>query len=551
MGSSAEDAALWREQAIKNPPRVRWAVAGLPGCAEVRDTVVVMKSSPPPVRQSLCVLAAALGLGSAAHAQSIALPWSGHGHDAQHTGLSEVASQPLNRIIWQKPVDLAPQYSGTTLYIHYGSPLITRQNTVIFPVKTGAYDGFRIEARAATDGSLLWMQATDYALPAHGWTPPCGIALTPKNRLWYPGAGGTVYFRETPDAATGASGQVAFYGLANYQADPATFNANVKINTPITSDRYGNIFFGFQVIGTTTPALQSGLARIAEDGTGSWIAASAAATDAGIAKVVMNCAPALSNDHKTLYAAVSVGNYGGGYLVALDSRTLAPISKVRLKDVRVPGNDALLLDDGTATPTVGPDGDVYLGAFDGPFGSHQYRGWLLHFDATLAQTKTAGAFGWDQTASIVPASLVPGYAGTSPYLLLSKYNDYAGGAGGTGKNKVALLDPNDTMIEVSSGAMVMKEVHTILGPTADDEYPGVPGAVREWCINTVAIDPINKCACVHSEDGKIYRWDFATNTFTQTLTLTAGIGEAYTPSVIGVDGTVYVIANAILFAVGQ
>ena len=46
-------------------------------------------------------------------------------------------------------------------------------------------------------------------------------------------------------------------------------------------------------------------------------------------------------------------------------------------------------------------------------------------------------------------------------------------------------------------------------------------------------------------------WDFATNTLTQTLTLTAGIGEAYTPSVIGVDGTVYVIANAILFAIGQ
>jgi hypothetical protein len=33
--------------------------------------------------------------------------------------------------------------------------------------------------------------------------------------------------------------------------------------------------------------------------------------------------------------------------------------------------------------------------------------------------------------------------------------------------------------------------------------------------------------------------------------LTAGIGEAYTPSVIAVDGTVYVIANAILFAIGE
>ena len=510
-----------------------------------------MKSPPRPVHHFLCLIAAALGLGSfSADAQSIALPWSGHGHDPQHTGLSQVASQSLNRIRWQAPVDLAPQYSGTALLIHYGSPLITRQNTVIFPVKTGVSDGFKLEARAGADGALLWMQTTDYTLPAHGWTPACGPALTPKNRLWYPGAGGTVYFRDTPDAATGASGQVAFYGLANYQADPANFDAKVKINTPITSDRYGNIYFGFQVTGATTPALQSGLARIAEDGSGTWVAASAAATDPAISKVVMNCAPALSNDHRTLYVAVSMGNFAAGYLVALDSRTLDPISKVRLKDVLTPGSDARLPDDGTATPTVGPDGDVYFGTFENSFGANHYRGWLLHFDATLMQTKTAGAFGWDQTVSIVPASIVPGYSGTSSYLLLSKYNDYAG-VGGTGENKVALLDPHDTMFDLPSGATVMKEIHTVLGPTADDEYPGVPGAVREWCINTVAIDPINKCACVHSEDGKIYRWDFATNTLIQPLTLTAGIGEAYTPSVIGVDGTVYVIANAILFAVGE
>lgn len=508
-----------------------------------------MKFSPS-IARGFCSGIAVWLLGAvSAGAQSIALPWSGHGHDPQHTGLSQVASQPLNRIVWQASVDLMPQYTGTSLHIHYGSPLITRQNTVIFPVKTGELDGFRIEARAGSDGALLWTQVTDYSLPPHGWTPQCGPALTPKNRLWYPGAGGTVYFRDTPDAVAGATGQVAFYGLAIYQADTTNFNANVKISTPITSDRYGNIFFGFQIVAATGPVLQSGLARIAEDGTGSWVTASAAADDTGISKVVMNCAPALSNDHRTLYVAVSSGNFSGGYLVALDARTLAPVAKARLKDALNFSSDARLPDDGTASPTVGPDGDVYLGTFENAFGSNHYRGWLLHFDSTLTVTKTPGAFGWDQTASIVPAALVPAYEGTSKYLLLSKYNDYASFGGG--QNKVALLDPNDTMIDPVSGATVMKEVHTVLGPTPDDEYPGIPGAVREWCINTVAVDPINKCACLHSEDGKIYRWDFATNTLIQPLTLTAGIGEAYTPSVIGVDGTVYVIANAILFAVGQ
>jgi hypothetical protein len=34
------------------------------------------------------------------------------------------------------------------------------------------------------------------------------------------------------------------------------------------------------------------------------------------------------------------------------------------------------------------------------------------------------------------------------------------------------------------------------------------------------------------------------------VVLSAGVGEAYTPAVIGPDGTVYVINNATLWAVG-
>ena len=98
---------------------------------------------------------------------------------------------------------------------------------------------------------------------------------------------------------------------------------------------------------------------------------------------------------------------------------------------------------------------------------------------------------------------------------------------------------------------VMKEVITVAGPTADEEYPGVPGAVREWCVNTVAVDPFTHSAIIPSEDGKVYRWDFATNTFTEVVTLTAGVAEAYTPTIVGPDGTIYAINDAILFAVGQ
>ena len=75
--------------------------------------------------------------------------------------------------------------------------------------------------------------------------------------------------------------------------------------------------------------------------------------------------------------------------------------------------------------------------------------------------------------------------------------------------------------------------------------------MREWCINTAAIDPATKSALVNNEDGKMYRWSFDCNMLTETLTLTSGIGEAYTPTLIGIDGTVFAINNATLFAIGQ
>src|SRR5208282_913891 len=107
---------------------------------------------------------------------------------------------------------------------------------------------------------------------------------------------------------------------------------------------------------------------------------------------------------------------------------------VRLKDVLNPTLDASVPDDGTATPTIGPDGDVYYGVLEGSPGENHYRGWLLHFNGTLTQTKIPGAFGWDDTASIVPASMVASYHGNSPYLLMTKYNNYADpGLGGDGE----------------------------------------------------------------------------------------------------------------------
>jgi hypothetical protein len=486
-------------------------------------------------------------------AQSIRIPWNGYAHDAQHDAISAVASQPLNRILWQTPVDLNPQYSGGELFIHYGSPSITRSNTVIVPVKTGAAGGFEVEALAGATGATNWAQSTDYILPPHNWTPSFSPVLTPKNRIYFPGGGGTVYYCDTPDTtnASPVIGQIAFYGLTNYSANTNSYLNDVFIDTPITSDRYENIFFGFQVTGSTPLNLQSGIARIDFNGSGTWIAATNAAGDSAISKVAQNCTPALSNDHKVLYFAVNNGNQGYGYLVAVDSRTLAPIASVRLKDAKNPGADATIPDDGTASPTIGPDGDVYYGVLENPLGENHYRGWLLHFDSTLAHAKIPGAFGWDDSASVVSAALVSSYHGSSPYLLMTKYNNYVE-AGGNGVNKIAILDPQNSMTDPISGTSVMNEVLTIAGPTPDSEFTNsLPNAVREWCINSAAVDPFTKSVLANNEDGRLYRWDLTSNTLSETNVLTTGIGEAYTPTIIGVNGIVYAINNAILFAIGH
>ncbi|HEY1380446.1 MAG TPA: PEP-CTERM sorting domain-containing protein [Gemmataceae bacterium] len=480
--------------------------------------------------------------------------WPTYGHDAQHSGISAAPAGDLGTIRWQTPVDLNPQYSGNDLLIHYGSPLVTAGNTVIVPVKTGAADGFQVEALSGATGQLLWTQPTAYTRPPlanNVWTPSYGPTIATGGRLYYPDAGGTLLYRSDLDAG-GAVTPTRVALSPNYAGNEAAFNQNVFVNTPLTADAAGNVYFGFQVSNpSAVGGLQSGVARIDPAGNVVTVPVATAANDGAINKVVQNCAPAVSPDGSTVYVAVSTastsGGTGTGYLLALNSATLTTVNKVALMDVQTPTNSARLPDSGTASPTVGPNGDVYFGVLENP--NATYRGWLLHFNAALTQSKTPASFGWDDTASIVPRSMVPSYTGTSPYLILTKYNNYAGG-GGDGVNKLAILDPNDTQIDPRTGATVMKEVLTIAGVTPDPEFIAThPNAVREWCINAAAVDPADGIVLANSEDGKLYRWDLATNTFTQSITLTSGIGEAYTPTLIGPDGTVYAINDGTLFAV--
>jgi hypothetical protein len=344
--------------------------------------------------------------------------------------------------------------------------------------------------------------------------------------------------------ATGTQGRLAFYGIENYHANPTAFNNTVYINTPLTTDEKGDVYFGFLVNGASPlNGLTSGIARIGANGQSTWIPVTTAAADATMTGVSLNCAPALSLDGTTLYIAVSNGS--AGYLVALNSTTLAPVARVWLTDPKS-GDAAWVSGNSSASPTVGQDGDVYYGVLENPYPENNDRGWLLHFNSDLSQTKTPGAFGWDETASLVPASIVRSYAGASSYLLMTKYNNYIDIGTGNGENRIAIQDPNATETDPVTGVTIMKVVLSILGPTPDPD-----GGVKEWCINSAAVDIGGKAVMANSEDGKLYRWDLTNNTLSQSVVITGGIGEAYTPTVIGVDGTVYAINDAILFAIGN
>ncbi|MBI3838961.1 MAG: hypothetical protein HY288_13650 [Planctomycetia bacterium] len=453
----------------------------------------------------------------------VATAWGNFARDAQHSGQSLVAAQSLDVIHWETPVDSAPEYSGGDLFIHYGSPLVTSANTVIVPEKNEALGGFDLKAVDGATGALKWTQTEgeQFVPPPHDWTPsysPALAALPGGVRLYFPGPDGTVFYRDSPDG-TGAvtPGQIAFYN-----DNPAAYG-NVEISSPLTADSQGNLYFTYRVSGSNPGNLQGGIVRIGADDSVQF---------ADVGTPAMDSAPALNGDGTKLYVAVN------GFLVEYNAATLTPMAQVQLGLVHI---------DSSASPTVGPDGDVFFGVLS-PF-DHD-RGSLEHFSADLSQAYTPGSFGWDDTVSIVPASMIPSYSGPSSYLLMTKYNDYAG-VGGTGINKIAIIDPRTDQIDAVTGRLAMATVLSIAGVTPDREFPNKPDSVREWCINNAVVDPSTHSIFANSEDGWLYRWDPTTNTFSQKIQLTSGVGEAYTPTVIGADGTVFAINNAILFAVGQ
>ncbi|MHB8636986.1 MAG: hypothetical protein ACYC96_11015 [Fimbriimonadaceae bacterium] len=508
-------------------------------------------------------------LAAFAPAQIVGLSvWSGYGANAQHTGQSTFAAGVLNFKQWHIPVDTNPTYSGNDLLIHYGEPAITPLGNVVISVRHGTSSPFTIEGHGAVRGSLIWSATSSFIQPGADWTPSVGpvllpatfraglvhsnfVTLTPlSTRVAWPESGGRISIRSNADATGGYVATHAFYGDDIYAANSANLDANVKVCTPLTAGPDGSVYFGYYVEGANNAGLQSGLAVIRPNGRGSMVTAqSMAGGDLGIDRVQFNCAPAISNDGRRVYVAVSAGYWGRGYLVAVNTQSLLPQFHVALKD---PLNQqpASVTSDSTSSPLIAPDGSVFFGVLENSLGTNNFRGYMLHFSYDLSQTLTPGEFGWDNTGSIIPTNWIPNYKSASPYLVVCKYNNYAGAGSGDGVNKIAVLDPSTAQLDNANSVAVMGEVRTITGLTPDTaNRPRFPNAVREWCINSIAVDMHNKIVILNSEDGWAYAWNLGSNTVASKINLTSGIGEAYTSTAIGPNGNVYAISNGTLFAI--
>lgn len=464
-----------------------------------------------------------LGLTVAANAQS----WSGFAGNPQHTGLSQVSALPLSRVLWQLPLVVTPNLQAQSEWVP--SPVVTSQGVVVLTVETATSIGaFHLEGRNVSTGALLWSEPTDFKPIARIYPSNCSPSLYGDAGVVYPGAGGTIYERLDASAQFSSRVQDAFYGMDQYLAHKQAMDQAITIVTPLLTAPNGNVYFGFTA--TSNPiGLQSGIACVKPGSGRTWISASAASGDSSITTAIPLNTFALSPDGSAIYTPVRSGDRSIGYLLKLDADTLQPLARARLRD---PSGGVLEMVGTSASVMAGPDGNVYYGAYAGS--SNSYRGFLLQFTKDLLPSGAPGPFGWDCTASVVPSSAVPSYTGTSSYLVLTKYNNYL-----QNLYRLGIFDPNSSVFDSIAGTNVMRDV--LVSPRSQ----------QEWCVNSVAVDPFSRCAIANNENGSCYQWDFTTNTFTNSVSMTRELPEAYTPTVIAPNGVCFAIKANIVFALGQ
>lgn len=211
-----------------------------------------------------------------------------------------------------------------------------------------------------------------------------------------------------------------------------------------------------------------------------------------------------------------------------------------------------VLDDGTSSPVVAPDGSILYGAYT----RYNYaQGHLMKFSST-GQYQGAYRFGWDVT----PALYVHG--GT--YSVLTKDNQY-GEVGSYCNDPVFCPEDRTAYNPAFPEAYFITSLNSNLVPEWRWQHTNTLSCVRdangqvscvsdhpagfEWCVNAPAVDG-NGNVYNNSEDGNVYviRPD---GTLRESLFLQSALGAAYTPLSIASDGKVLAQNDGHLFVVGN
>lgn len=203
----------------------------------------------------------------------------------------------------------------------------------------------------------------------------------------------------------------------------------------------------------------------------------------------------------------------------------------------------VVLDAGTSSPVVLPDGSVLYGAYTRYNWS---RGHLFKF-GPRGEFLAAYDFGWDITPAVFPRS------GT--YSVILKDNHYDVGSY-CGDPK---LCPRETaaydLVSLDANLSVQwryRNVNTLSCARLSD---GSLSCVSdhpdgfEWCVNQPAVDG-GGVVYANSEDGFLYAVG-PDGALLRRIFLNLAIGAAYTPVSIGPNGIVYAQNDGHLFAIGN
>ena len=435
------------------------------------------------------------------------------------------------------------------------------------------------------------------------WEPVYHPVLA-GNFIYIPEAGGTVAKVNTNNGSVAAT--INPFG--------ATKDMNIFVAGPLSADKNGNVYYNAIKLSSGRPwdddVVDSWLVKIASNGTASKVRFATLTPDApagtdqcivgfpnsqlpwppspnaapptdfcGSQRPGINVAPAIASNG-TIYT-VSRGHFVTryNYLIAVNPNlTLKWNASLRnrlndgcgvLLPIGGPGGcregahlgvdpgtnesgPGRVLDDGSSSPTVAPDGSVVFGTYTR---YNWAQGHLMKFSST-GQFQGAYEFGWDITPGI--------YSHDGTYSIVTKDNHYGEVGSYCDVEAICPSDrtathpnyPEEYFITQLNSAMGVewrfKNTNTLSctrdangNVTCVNDHPHG----FEWCVNGMVTDSTG-VVYANSEDGHL----FAINqggTLKQSIFQQLAVGAAYTPASVARDGKIYSQNAGHLFVVGN